>query len=134
MSFAENRNKCFEMAKECVDKNYDVYSYIASKIFNVPIEECYECDSNMHLYPNGIQRRTIAKRIALNQQSVYSLAKIANIPDLPKMVENAFPFVFDEEDIQHVETDLDQSTTFIVQLVGYVRMSRWMKEFEKQIN
>ena len=129
MSFTENRNKCFEMAKECIDKNYDIYSYIASKIFNVPIEECYEYDSNMNLYHEGIQRRNIAKRIALNKMSVHSLANIANIPDLPKMVEQAFPFVFDEEDTEHQDSDIDHTTTFIVQLVGYVRMVKWMKEF-----
>lgn len=130
MSFSENRNKCFDMAKECTENNYDIYSYIASKIFNVPIEECKEFDSDMNINPDGIQRRNIAKRIALNTQSVYSLTKIANIPDLPKMVEQAFPFVFDEEDTEHQDSDLDQSTTFIVQLVGYVRMVRWMREFE----
>lgn len=130
MSFAENRNKCFEMAEECIDKNYDIYSYIASKIFNVPIEECCEFDENMNICPGGIQRRNIAKRIALNQQSVHILSKIANIPDLPKMVAKAFPFVFfDEENTEFPDSDVDQSVTFIIELVGYVRMVRWMKEF-----
>jgi hypothetical protein len=45
------------------------------------------------------------------------------------MVKEAFPFVFDSENIPENSTDLTQSVTFIVTLYQYVRMVRWMKEF-----
>lgn len=115
----------FELADNITDNNYDIYSYVASKIFNKPYEEC--CEMIEHKWnPTGKVMRDIAKYICINRSSVDDLSNTYKIPNLKQLVVDAFPFTFPEDiDDDDVSDDIDDrcgaATTFLIALTGHVR-------------
>lgn len=132
----EKNNKLFAMAQDILDNGYDAYSYVASKIFDKDYDACLEYYENGERNPDGKMMRDIAKRICVNTKSVADLEEQYRLPYLGQLIQKAFPFTFPDE----LEEELDpnftvlDSTTFIVQLTGYVRFMRFMREQDKIYN
>lgn len=117
--------KLFELADIITDNNYDIYSYVASKIFNKPYEECLEMIAH-EWNPTGKVMRDIAKYICINRYSVDVLSDTYKLPNLKQLVVDAFPFTFtDDIDDDDVSDDTDDrcgaATTFLIALTGHVR-------------
>ena len=126
----EANNKLFAMAQEILDNDYDVYSYVASKIFDKDYDACMECYTDGTLNPDGKMMRDIAKWICVNAKSVADLEEHYRLYYLHDLIQKAFPFTFPdeiEEELNPNDRVLD-STTFIIQLTGYVRFLRFMRE------
>lgn len=129
----EDNNRLFAMAQEILDNGYDVYSYVASKIFDKDYDACLEYYEDGTRNPDGKMMRDIAKRICVNTKSVADLEEQYRLYYLDQLIEKAFPFTFPDE----IEDELDpndrvlDSTTFIIQLTGYVRFIRFMRDQDK---
>lgn len=120
----------FELADIITDNGYDIYSYVASKIFNKPYEECHEFNSDMSWNPTGKLVRNIAKAICMNAMSIDELSEKYRLPYLPNLVADAFPFTFIEDiDDNDVSDDVNDrccaAITFLVALTGHVRFIRY---------
>ena len=132
----------FQIADEIVEKGEDVYSYVASKIFKKDCDECREYNKDEWSWnPTGKMMRDIAKAICLNRMSIAELSEKYRLPYLSNLVEEAFPFTipYDIEDgfafnDEFSEERCMHSTTFIVQLAGYVRFSSYRLENDRKLH
>ena len=126
--------------QELVYSKEDIYSFVASRIFNVPIDECREYILGLDYARSeeGKRRRDIAKWMCLNRASIEDIAtKFGENPDeLKCAVVKAFPFTsFDDinecyhtgRDVYENDTDQDElmnACSFITQIRGYVQIYR----------
>ena len=133
--FNENE-RLFALADYIVENGLDTYAYVASKIFNKKYEECMDRNPvSMEFSVTGNILRTIAKKICINSMSVDELSTNYSIPQLKQLIVNAFPFRFPEDIVDGEDTatdDIDEricgSTTFLVNLTGYVRFKYLMRD------
>ena len=136
IAMTKTNAQLFELADIITDNGYDVYSYVASKIFNKPYEECLEqIDYNWN--PTGKIMRDIAKYICI-RGGVDDISNTYKIPNLKQLVVDAFPFRFsDDIDDDDISDDLDdrccESVTFLMALTGYVRFTKFYERNNKTL-
>lgn len=130
-----NNDKCFSRAENIKEQvlieGKDLYSLIASRIFDEPYDNCVEYDTKGNIYYPAKVKRTIAKKIALNRSSIdelkdfYIKENIENesiVQDLHDKVYEAFPYTFDEDmEEEFIEDKHLDATTFIINMTGYIR-------------
>ena len=141
MELYMRNNDLFNIADEIIEKGEDVYSYVASKIYKKDCDECREFNEDMSWNPTGKMMRNIAKAICLNGLSVAELSEKYRLPYLSNLVEEAFPFTipYEIEDGSAFNDEFSEerclhATTFIVQLAGYVRFSRYRLENDRKLH
>lgn len=128
----EDNNICFKKVDNFSNEHIDIYSAMASEVFNVPYDDCLEYNMNTMEWNNlGKIRRTAVKYICLNRNSVDDIIEmyekdLPEIKNLKKLIRNAFPFTFyDELEEDSTEEDYLMSTTFMISAFGYIRMIRY---------
>lgn len=114
---------CFQKLNEFMRSDMDVYSWVASEIFECPYEMCLECNENGTRNEEGKIRRFVAKQICLNRKSIEDLSKEHNLPNLADMVIKAFPYTNIGDamyDLNFTKDDeIIDSYTFICAIRGY---------------
>ena len=116
---------CFQKLSEFMRSDMDVYSWVASEIFECPYEMCLEFNKDMTKNEEGRIRRFVAKQICLNRKSIEDLSKEHSLPNLADMVIKAFPYTeighcFDVEELNFAKDDeIIDSYTFICAIRGY---------------
>ena len=112
---------CFQKLSEFMRSDMDVYSWVASEIFECPYEMCLEYNGGSE---EGWIRRFVAKQICLSRKSVEDLSKEHNLPNLADMIIKAFPYtnigdaLWDELNFTKDDEIID-SVTFISSIRGY---------------
>lgn len=142
---ADNQ-KCFDVVEKIkkyyIEDNLDIYSVVASYIFDVPYNDCI-LDTQS---PKNIARRKFAKKLLLANNTfdeiydkvcdevLYDYASvICDLKDdLKKLIIERFPY---SKDISYdYERSLDDkftdSCTFIASILGYCRMCDYIHEHE----
>lgn len=122
--------------EEC--KHCDIYSFVASKIFDIPYEDFdrrHEIDDTEQ-FKKLETYRNIAKNICLNRKGIEELSDVYCIPDLADKVVKAFPYTdiniygnADEDSITF-EDKVIGAYTFISWIVGYFRLKRFMSDLD----
>ena len=125
-----NNYKCIKMIDDFVKEKGDIYSFVASKIFDCSVNECKEFDENFNKNAEGKRKRDVAKYLCLNRDFVKNIAKDFDVPDLEERIVKAFPWtefdnIYDEE--ISFENRVIDSYSFITLIFGYYRMN-FMKE------
>lgn len=127
--------KCFDKLDEIKQKvldGEDIYSLVASYIFNVSPDECREYNGDWTKSEEGKRRRNVAKYLCLNWALLDDIATKYNVPNLHELVVKAFPYTpYDEIDTDDelsadCETKEDKalySYSFITLIRGYCLMA-----------
>ena len=115
---------CFQKLSDFMRSEKDVYSWVASEIFECPYEDCLEYyGSDMAKNEEGRKRRTVAKQICLNKKSIEDLSNEYNLPNLADMIIKAFPYTNIGDamyDLNFTKDDeIIDSYTFICAIRGY---------------
>ena len=127
------------MVDEIVYTRSDVYSYVASKLFDCDIEDCREYSNEGERCEAGKHRRDVAKKLCMGNMSWKDVAEKFDEPNLGEMIIKAFPFTFfDEIDEEPDETMTESeifenkviaSHSFLTEIRGYVRVKSMQRDF-----
>lgn len=126
-----------DIVYSCVELNKDIFSVVASLLFNEPYHKCSEYNPVTGKFdPEGARRRNVAKQLLLNRMNLDVIESSYNVPDLKDMLLDTFPYT-DAEDIDSIEISFDQKVqyawNFAVLVFGYVDMLKKQREFEDRI-
>lgn len=126
-----------DIVYSCVKLNKDIFSVVASWLFNEPYHKCFEYDPVTGKFdPEGARRRNVAKQLLLNRMHLDVIESSYNVPDLKNMLLATFPYT-NAEDIDSIEISFDQKVqhawNFAVSVFGYVDMLKKQMEFENLI-
>lgn len=126
-----------DIVYSCVKLNKDIFSVVASWLFNEPYNKCFEYDPVKGKFdPEGARRRNVAKQLLLNRMHLDVIESSYNVPDLKNMLLATFPYT-NAEDIDSIEISFDQKVqnawNFAVSVFGYVDMLKKQMEFENLI-
>lgn len=135
---------CFDKLDEIKQKvldGEDIYSLVASYIFNVSPNECREYNCDWTKSEEGKRRRDVAKYLCLNRALLDDIATKYNVPSLHELIVKAFPYTpYDEIDTDDelsadCETKEDKalhSYSFITLIRGYCLLAKYrvdMKDY-----
>ena len=131
----KNNELLTSMASEILENNLDIYSYVASKLFNVTYEDC------IHDSPVGYILRSVARKLCLDGYDslgnhsdlvVNKLSESYSIPDLANRLISAFPYTklsMEYKEIERYEK-IRSSAYFLHSLTWHVNFCRLMSEQE----
>ena len=86
---------CFsklDAIKHAVVNGADIYSEVASEIFNCSPDDCREYSSDYVIYEDGRKRRNVAKYLLLNRMMLDDIACKFEVYDLADRIISAFPY------------------------------------------
>lgn len=127
--------KCFDKLDEIKQKvlvGEDIYSVVASYIFNVSPNECREFNVDWTKNEEGKRRRDVAKYLCLNWALIDDIATKYSVPNLHDLIVKAFPYTpYDEIDTDNelsvdcetIEDKALYSYSFITLIRGYCLMA-----------
>lgn len=140
---AENQ-KCFDVVEKIkkyyIEDNLDIYSVVASYIFDVPYDDCraYSTDGGV--------RRCFAKKLLLanksldeiydeTQHGLFKLGKImcGSRNKIKDLIRSRFPYTSKALASNNNRTfgdEITESCTFIASILGYCRMCAYIHEHE----
>lgn len=136
--------KCFDKLDEIKQKvldGEDIYSVVASYIFNVSPNECREFNVDWTKNEEGKRRRDVAKYLCLNRALLDDISTKYSVPNLHDLIVKAFPYTpYDEIDTDDelsvdCETKEDKalhSYSFITLIRGYCLLAKYrvdMKDY-----
>lgn len=125
-----------------VNNGADVYSEVASEIFNCSSDECREFrrdeSGNLVKYADGKKRRNVAKYLMLNKMMLDDVACKFEVYDLADKIISAFPYTpideleSDDPDIEIGREDAAiNSYSFITLIRGYCILPYYQKKFNQ---
>lgn len=125
-----------------VNNGADVYSEVASEIFQCSSDECRECiwdeSGNYVFSEDGKKRRNVAKYLMLNRMMLDDIACKFQVPDLHDKVIRAFPYTpidelsADDPDIEICREDAAiNAYSFITLIRGYCMLPYYQKRFDQ---
>lgn len=121
-----------------VNNGADVYSEVASEIFNCSPDDCREYSGNYVIYEDGKKRRNVAKYLLLNRMMLDDIACKFEVYDLADKIISAFPYTpFDELESDDPDIDIDRedaainSYSFITLIRGYCVLPYYQKKFNQ---
>ena len=137
----KNNIICFsklDAIKYAVVNGADIYSEVASEIFNCSPDDCREYSGNYVIYEEGRKRRNVAKYLLLNRMMLDDIACKFEVYDLADRIISAFPYTpFDELEsddpcIEIVREDAAiNSYDFITLIRGYCILPYYQKKFNQ---
>lgn len=125
--------KCFDKLDVIREKvmggeDIDIFSMVASFIFNVSPDECKPYNEDYTKNEEGTRRRNVAKCLCLNSAMIDDIAIKYNVPNLHDLLVEAFPwtpyFEIDTDNDLPIGRE-DRATnayTFITMIRGYCLM------------
>lgn len=132
--------KCFRVLEEIYDRvmnGDDLYSVVASYLFDVDYSACTERDELNNPSAEGKARRSFAKQLLLANKQVadiiYDITDLrkelkCTASDLKEMIVNKFPWT-PKEDVYNLNITFDErvvnSYTFISLIRGYVMIHKY---------
>lgn len=130
---------CLRMVDEIVYTRSDVYSYVASKLFDCDIRDCREFSDTGVKCETGKHRRDVAKKLCLGNMLWKDVAEKFGEPNLGEMIIKAFPFTFfdeidEEPDETMTESEIFENKviaahSFLTEIRGYVRVKSMQRDF-----
>lgn len=125
-----------------VNNGADVYSEVASEIFQCSSDECKEFlvdeSGNFIKYDEGKKRRDIAKYLMLNRMMLDDIACKFKVPDLCNKVIQAFPYTPIDElesDDPNIEIDREcaaiNAYSFITMIRGHCILPYYQNKFDQ---
>lgn len=125
-----------------VNNGADIYSEVASEIFQCSPDECREYvwdeSGNTVIYEDGRKRRNVAKYMMLNRMTLDDIACKYQVPDLYDKVIRAFPYTpFGEleSDDPYIEIAREDAAInsygFITLIRGYCILPYYQKRFDQ---
>lgn len=125
-----------------VNNGADVYSEVASEIFQCNSDACKEFlvgeSGNLIKYSEGKKRRDVAKHLMLNRMMLDDIACKFQVPDLCNKVIQAFPYTpIDELESDDLDIEIDRECSainaysFITLIRGYCMIPYYSNRFNK---
>lgn len=125
-----------------VNNGADVYSEVASEIFNCSSDECREFrrdeSGNLVKYADGKKRRNVAKYLMLNKMMLDDVACKFEVYDLADKIISAFPYTpIDELESDDPDIEIDRECaainaySFITLIRGYCVIPYYLDRFSK---
>ena len=144
---ADNQ-KCFDVVEKIkkyyIEDNLDIYSVVASYIFDVPYDDCGAYSDD------GGARRNFAKKLLLAnksfdeiyndvQRDLYKLGQTmcGSQKDIKILIRSRFPYTskaLASDNTRTFEDDFTDSCTFIASILGYCRMCDYIHEHELSVS
>lgn len=136
---------CFsklDAIKYAVVNGADVYSEVASEIFNCSPDDCRECirdeSGNYVICEDGKKRRNVAKYLLLNRMMLDDISCKFEVYDLADKIISAFPYTpIDELESDDPDIEIDRedasinSYSFITLIRGYCILPYYQKKFNQ---
>lgn len=132
---------CFsklDAIKHAVVNGADIYSEVASEIFNCSPDDCREYSSDYVIYEDGRKRRNVAKYLLLNRMMLDDIACKFEVYDLADRIISAFPYTpIDELSADDPDVEIDRedaainSYSFITLIRGYCIFPYYQKKFNQ---
>lgn len=135
---------CFsklDAIKYAVVNGADIYSEVASEIFNCSPDDCREYvldeSCNYVICEDGKKRRNVAKYLLLNRMMLDDIACKFEVYDLADRIISAFPYTtIDELESDDPDIEIDRECaalnaySFITLIRGYCILPYYQKKFD----